>query len=83
MKKEELQRLDEGRNLMNEIVVAETYLEVVSNKDYTLVAPKMYSCGLTTDFPFFGDEFARDYREFLKKWTEDYLKVLKNKFEAL
>lgn len=84
MKLEELKRLDEGRKLANEIIVGEQFLEVINDTEYE-ISPvylrKDRENGM--NFPFRGDEFERAHREFVKNWVEDYIKVLKNKFEAL
>lgn len=84
MKIEELERLDEGRKLANEIKVGEKFLEVINDTDYEV--GHVYLCKDRydgVDFPFASDEFNRAHRDFLKTWTEGYVKVLKNKFEAL
>ena len=84
MKLEELERLDEGRKLANEIMIGEKFLEVINDTEYEishLYFRKDREEGV--NFPFRGDEFERAHREFVKKWVEDYVKVLKNKFEAL
>lgn len=84
MKLEELKRLDEGRKLANEIMIGEQFLKVINDKDYVMNNLCFYKGRADgTNFPFWGDEFERAHREFVKKWVEDHLAVLKNKFEAL
>lgn len=83
MKKEELQRLDEGRRLLDEIIVMEKFLKVVLDPEFEVMSPRLYAGGRVENFPIRDDGFNRAYREFIKEWVESYLIVLNNKFEAL
>ena len=84
MKPEELERLDEGRKLANEIMIGEKFLEMINDTDYEISPVYLRKDRENwTNFPFQGDEFERAHRDFVKKWVEDHIKVAKNKFEAL